>query len=115
MTKVGNEQTKMRLATKVRYRQKGEKCTKYWFGLNKQKMGDNTILALTDKNGKLSKETKIMGKIAVQHHETLQKKPEMIENRKKAIKKLAKVVKEKKISKEQKSMLKQKKNKQRRN
>ena len=108
MTKVGDEQTKMRLATKVRYRQKGEKCTKYWFGLNKQKMGDNTILALTDKNGKLSKETKIMGEIAVQHHETLQKKPEMTENRKKAIKKLAKIVKEKKISKEQKSMLKQK-------
>jgi len=108
MTKTKNDLTKMQLATRARYRQKGEKCTKYWFGLNKEKVGDNTILALVNKENKITRKTKEMGEIAVQHHEKLQTKPEMTESRKKAITELEKIIDGKTIEEDQKAMLKEK-------
>ena len=103
---VKNEQTKMRLAIRAKYRQEGEKSSKYWFGLNKEKMDDNTIIALTDKNDRRTSETRKMGEIAVQHHEALQKKPEMTQERLRAIEKITSIVKNKKIDSDQVEMLK---------
>ena len=105
MMKTKNDLTQMQLATRARYREKGEKCTKYWFGLNKEKIGDNTILAFIDSKNKMERCTRKMGEIAVQHHETLQARPEMTEQRREAIKELEKIIKEKKITNGQQTML----------
>ena len=105
MIKTKNSLTQMQLATRARYREKGEKCTKYWFGLNKEKVGDNTILALMDDNNRMIRKTKEMGEIAVKHHKTLQAKPEMNERRKEAIKKLKKIIEGKSVNEEQREKL----------
>jgi hypothetical protein len=96
---------KMLLATKARYRLKGEKCTKYWYRLNKEKVAENTILALKNNDDILIRDTRKMGEIAVEHHEKLQAKPEMTGERKRAIKKLGKIIQGKAISEEQKEKL----------
>ena len=79
---------KLQKATRARYRKNGEKYTKYWFGLNKKREDSQVILALQKKDGTLTNETKEMMGIALKHHEELQKRPEMTEERKMAIKKL---------------------------
>lgn len=105
MMKTKNDLTKMRLATRARYRQNGEKCTKYWFGLNKEKMDETTIIALLGPNSKMTRETREMGEIAVKHHETLQTKPMMTEDRKEAIVELEAIIEGKCITNEQKQRL----------
>ena len=67
--------------------------SKYWFALNKSKVPQNTIYALQNKDSKITKCTREMTKIASEYHENLQKKPEMTEERKKAIKKMKKLTK----------------------
>ena len=100
--------TKMQIATMSRYRQKGEKCTKYWFNLNKSKSDDNVIIVLKDENDKITRDTRKMGEIAVKHHEKLQTKPLMDENRKVAIEKMESLIEGKTINNAQKLMLAQK-------
>ena len=87
------------------YRQKGEKCTKYWFNLNKSKSDDNVIVVLKDENDKITRDTRKMGEIAVEHHEKLQTKPLMDENQKVAIDKMESLIEGKTINNAQKLML----------
>ena len=54
------------------------------------------------------RDTNKIGEIAVQHHEKLQEKPEMTEERIRAIQKLEKIMEEKMISEEQSEMLRNK-------
>ena len=103
-----NDLTKMQIATRANYRQKGEKCTKYWFNLKKEKMQENVILALVDKDNKITEDTRKMGEIAVQHHERLQARPEMTEERIAKIKELENTIEGKTIDEEQKTMLNEK-------
>jgi hypothetical protein len=86
--KTRTEIKRLQESTKARYRVKGEKYTKYWFRINKEKINENIILGLKDKNEKLTTKTKEMMEIAVNHHEKLQEKPEMTMERENAIEKL---------------------------
>lgn len=85
---------------KARYRLKGEKYTKYWFNLNGNKYDDQVILALKNKEGKLVKDTREMAAIAKEYHENLQKRPEMTEERERAIEALEEIT-EDRLDKEQ--------------
>jgi len=96
---------KIQEATRARYRLKGEKCTKYWFGLNKEKWNEQTILALKDKDNKLCTETKEMITIATRYHEALQSRPPMNQDRTTAIEKMANAVQKDKITVELKQEL----------
>ena len=71
----------------------GETNSKYWFALNKSKVPQNTIYALQNKDGKITKCTREMTKIVSEYHENLQKKPEMTTDRKKAIEKMKRLTK----------------------
>ena len=105
MVKTRNDLTKMQLATRARYREKGEKCTKYWFKLNKERLEENTILALINGKNKMERDTKGMGEIAVKHHEKLQARPIMDKERRDAIEKLEKIIEGRTIKETQKKDL----------
>jgi exonuclease III len=79
------EINKMRESAKARYREKGEKYTKYWFKLNAVGLESQIILRLQKQDGQLTKETKEMMKVALEHHRKLQERPEMNQERQKAI------------------------------
>ena len=55
-------------------------------------MDDTTIIALLGPNNKMTRETREMGEIAVKHHETLQTKLTMTEDRKEAIVELEAII-----------------------
>jgi exonuclease III len=78
----------IQLRAKARYKHLGERCTKYWFGLKKERLPDTMIPALRNKNKKPTQKTHEMIEIAVEHHATLQAKPEMTQERKEAIQKI---------------------------
>ena len=59
-----HELMRIQEVTRARYKNKGEKYTKYWFKLNKKKMDSQIILALQDNEGKLTHNTKEMMEIA---------------------------------------------------
>ena len=82
--------TRLQEATRARYRNKGEKYTKYWFGLNKKKSNSQVILTLQKSDGTLTDQTREMMEIALKHHEELQKKPEMTEEKLIAIEEMKK-------------------------
>jgi len=103
--KAKKEIEKLRETTRARYRNKGEKYTKYWFKINKEKINSNIIIALQNKEKTLTTETKDMKEIALEHHRELQKKPEMTTERKKAIEKLKRTTK-KTLSEKEKTDLK---------
>ena len=85
-----SEMTRLQEATRARYRNKGEKYTKYWFGLNKKKSESQVILALQKPDGTLTTQTRDMLEIALKHHEELQKEPEMTNERIRAIEEMKK-------------------------
>jgi hypothetical protein len=89
-SKSRREIKKLQEETKARYKAKGEKYTKYWFKINKRKNDSQIILALQKKDGTLTNRTQEMMDIALEHHQELQKRPEMTEERKKAIEELKK-------------------------
>ena len=86
--KTRKELKSLQESTRARYRDKGEKYTKYWFNLNKKKPDSQVILALQKQDGSITNETKDMMEIALKHHEELQKRPEMTQDREEAIEKL---------------------------
>ena len=94
-------------SAKARYRQSGEKYTKYWFKINKEKISSQIILSLQRRDGEQVDKTKDMKKIALEHHKDLQKKPEMTQERKEAISKLKETIKAK-TSTQEKEYLKKK-------
>jgi endonuclease/exonuclease/phosphatase family metal-dependent hydrolase len=69
---------------KANYWKMGERCTKYWFNLNKPKFSEQALLGLVQ-NDKLKRKTNEMVNIAVEYHENLQKRPEMNTEREKTI------------------------------
>ena len=60
---------------KAKYTKEGQKNTKYFFNLNKEKHDPSIIMGLINKNGKLIKNTKTMCKVVSEYHKKLQKAP----------------------------------------
>jgi exonuclease III len=79
------EHTKLQQAAEARFKHFGEKCTKYWFNLNKEVERQECMLALYDRDGNLHTETKVMCEIASEYHQNLQREPEWTPAREKAI------------------------------
>lgn len=68
--------SKIQATSKANFQSKGERCTKYWFNLNKKKQAIDPILSLFDKHDKLQTTTQKMTEIASGYHENLQKEQE---------------------------------------
>ena len=81
-----NQTKKSKDNAKARYKEKGEKCTKYWFDLTKPKHTKESIAELQDEQGKITNDSRKMAIIATEHHKMLQAKPETEANRKQEIK-----------------------------
>ena len=76
-----NEDGKRRIETaqmiaKAKYIKKGQKSTKYFFNLKRDKKDPSIIKALQNKNGKIINDTNEMCTIAAEYHQSLQKAPE---------------------------------------
>jgi len=76
-----NEDSKRRIKTaqmiaKAKYIKEGQKSTKYFFNLKKDKKDPSIIKALQNKNGKIINNTNKMCRIAAEYHQSLQKAPE---------------------------------------
>jgi ribonuclease HI/exonuclease III len=95
-----NEIHRLQEKAKARYAEQGEKCSKYWFQLNKKKHPPSTIFAMQDHKGKITTRTSQMVKIASKYHENLLKKPEWTAERASATKELLSKI-DKKITQEQ--------------
>ena len=57
-----------RKIAEAKFLTEGETNSKYWFALNKSKVPQNTIYALQNKEGKITKCTREMTKIASEYH-----------------------------------------------
>ena len=53
-----NRMEKARKSAQVRFLNKGEQCSKYWFPLNKPKEPENVILGLQNEEGAVQTETR---------------------------------------------------------
>jgi ribonuclease HI len=95
---------KLQESAKARYKMEGERNTKYWFGLNKERPQRETINALQNDKNEIKTETKEMTKIASKYHSDLQRRPEMDESREQAIRKMTDQI-EKTLTNEQKNMM----------
>jgi len=95
LNKIGNEKLeKAKKSAQAHFLNEGERCSKYWFALNKPKETNNMILGLQDEEGIIHTETRKMVKIASDYHKQLQKKPQMDMARRGAITRIKKHVKE---------------------
>lgn len=63
-------------SAQARFSKEGDKGTKYYFSLNKDKMEKQIILGLMDKNNRVHTDMRIMTEIASQYHANLQKAQE---------------------------------------
>jgi len=80
-----NENSRMRIrksqkAAKMRYLKEGQKSTKYFFNLNRNRHDLQIIIGLLNKNRKLITDTTKMCKIASEYHKDLQKPPKRKRN-----------------------------------
>jgi len=66
---------KFQKTAKTKYLKEGQKSTKYFFNLNKNKHDPQVIAGLLNKNGKLVTDTTKMYEIASEYHRELQKPP----------------------------------------
>jgi len=76
LIKEPNEDGKRRIETaqmitKAKYIKKGQKSTKYFFNLKKDKKDPSIIKALQNKNGKIINDTNEIYKIAAEYHQSL--------------------------------------------
>jgi len=62
---------KSQKTAKTKYLKEGQKSTKYFFNLNKNKNNPQVITGLLNKSGKLIMDTTKMCKIASEYHEEL--------------------------------------------
>jgi len=83
---------KSQKTAKTRYLKKGQKNTKYFFNLNKNKHDPQVITRLLNKNGKLITDTTRMCEIASEYHEELQKPPKRERNNAQRINKFLEIV-----------------------
>ena len=102
-----HEIKRLQEATRVRYKSKGEKYTKYWFKLNRKKEDSQVILALQKTDGSITNETREMMEIALNHHKELQKKPEMTREREEPIENIKKTMQTRTSNKEKEELKKQ--------
>ena len=92
--KIGNEPLeKVKESAQAQFLNEGERCSKYWFALNKPKEPNNMILGLQNEEGIIQTETRKMVEIASNYHKQLQEQPQMNMARKRAIIKMKKHVK----------------------
>lgn len=73
------------IIAKAKFKQFGERNTKYWYALNKPPRNNDPIMVLEDKNGNLIRESEKMAKRAAEYHEELQKAPEWTQVRENAV------------------------------
>jgi hypothetical protein len=99
-----NDVTHLQEKARMQYRKLGERCTKYFFGLNKKKFEQQIILGLLDKDNKMTTITREMTQIVTEYHEKLQAMPEITEERKEAINEMLEVT-DKVLTDNQKEML----------
>jgi len=64
------------MIAKAKYIKEGQKSTKYFFNLKKDKKDPFIIKALQNKNRKVITDTKEMCKVAAEYHQSLQRAPE---------------------------------------
>jgi len=64
------------MIAKAKYIKKGQKSTKYFFNIKKDKKDPSIIKALQNKNEKIINDTNKMCKIAAKYYQFLQKAPE---------------------------------------
>ncbi|PPQ78110.1 hypothetical protein CVT24_006387 [Panaeolus cyanescens] len=76
---------KLRREAKANYLVEGERCTKYWFNLNKEKYKKQIIYGLIDEKDRLQLKTTDMNKVATKYHRELQARPEMTAGRRAAV------------------------------
>ena len=79
------EMEKLNERARMNYAFKGERNTKYWFNLNKERHSKEVIIGLENEQGVMETNTRDMAEIATRYHENLQKQPEMNEDREQAI------------------------------
>ena len=77
---------------KTKYLKEGQKNTKYFFNLNKNKHDPQVIAGLLNKNGKLITNTTGMCEIASEYHKKLQKPPKREKNDTQKINKFLEIV-----------------------
>ena len=66
-----NTLCKIREISAARYKLQGEKSTKWWFNLNKDKGSQDTILGLYGTGGNLKTSTREMNNIGTEYHRNL--------------------------------------------
>lgn len=94
----------IKLTAQTNWAKLGEKCSAYYFRLNKQMSGIDPIKGLKDRDGEVKRNNEDMTRIATEHHKNLQQRPEMTEEREQAIKEILEQV-EIKITKEHSKVL----------
>jgi len=92
-----NENSRMRIKksqkmAKTRYLKEGQKSTKYFFNLNKDKHDPQIITGLLNKSGKFITDTMTMCKIASEYHKELQRPPQRNRNNEQKIENFLEVV-----------------------
>ena len=95
---------KVQSMAKKSFHIKGEKCTKWYFNLNKEKREKEHITKLTNKEGQNMLRTEEMVKIASEHHKELQKEQRSNQEREQATELLHSSVKSK-LTRESKKLL----------
>jgi len=78
------------MITKAKYIKEGQKSTKYFFNLKKDKKDPLIIKALQNKNRKIITDTNKMCRIAAEYHQSLQDIPERQNKDKQEINKILK-------------------------
>ena len=80
---------------KLNFDKEGEKCTKYWFALGKNKTEKEVITCLENRQGELQKQTRDILEVAKNHHQELQKQPPQTNQKEKDTRKMLEKLKTK--------------------
>ena len=95
LNKIGNKKLdKAKESAQAHFLNEGERCSKYWFALNKPKEPNNMILGLQNEEGIIQTETRKIIEITSNYYKQLQDKPQMNMARRRAKTKMKKNVKE---------------------
>src|SRR5882724_203720 len=94
LNKIGNKKVeRAKDSAQAQFLNEGERCSKYWFALNKPKEPSNIILGLQNEEGIIQTETRKMVAITSEYHRQLQEKPPMNAARRNAITKIKNMLK----------------------
>src|SRR5882724_4466210 len=91
LNKIGHEKLEREKdSAQAQFLNEGERCSKYWFALNKPKEPSNMILGLQNEEGIVQTETRKMVAITSEYHRQIQEKPQMNVARRNSITKIKK-------------------------